>query len=99
MNRPIGQVEPVRSLSSPVLTALFASFLSLSTEIFTTGLFAQGDKIVRMQTLNVRDILYILTGGSNTLALMRDEGTVLVDTKPPGWGRAILDNLEAVSDK
>jgi glyoxylase-like metal-dependent hydrolase (beta-lactamase superfamily II) len=52
-----------------------------------------------MQTLNVRDILYILTGGSNTLALMRDEGTVLVDTKPAGWGRAILDNLEAVSDK
>jgi glyoxylase-like metal-dependent hydrolase (beta-lactamase superfamily II) len=24
---------------------------------------------------------------------------VLVDTKPPGWGRAIADNLEAVSDK
>jgi glyoxylase-like metal-dependent hydrolase (beta-lactamase superfamily II) len=63
------------------------------------ALLAQGDKIVRMQTLNVRDILYILTGGSNTLALMRDEGTVLVDTKPPGWGGAIRDNLEAVSDK
>ncbi len=60
---------------------------------------AQGDKIVRMQTLNVRDILYVLTGGSNTLALMRDDGVVLVDTKPPGWGRAIRDNIEAVSDK
>jgi cyclase len=61
--------------------------------------YAQGDKIVRMQTLNVRDILYVLTGGSNTLALMRDDGVVLVDTKPPGWGRAIRDNIEAVSDK
>jgi glyoxylase-like metal-dependent hydrolase (beta-lactamase superfamily II) len=60
---------------------------------------AQADKIVRMQTLNVRDILYVLTGGSNTLALMRDEGVVLVDTKPPGWGRSIRDNIEAVSDK
>ena len=63
------------------------------------AVLAQGDKIVRMQTLNVRDILYVLTGGSNTLALMRDEGVLLVDTKPPGWGRAIRDNIEAVSDK
>ena len=62
-------------------------------------LLAQGDKIVRMQTLNVRDILYILTGGSNTLALMRDEGVLLVDTKPAGWGRAILDNIESVTDQ
>ena len=52
-----------------------------------------------MQTLNVRDILYILTGGSNTLALMRDEGVLLVDTKPAGWGRAILDNIESVTDQ
>ena len=61
--------------------------------------YAQDAKVVRMQTLNVRDILYVLTGGSNTLALMRDEGIVLVDTKPAGWGRAILDNIEAVSDR
>jgi len=63
------------------------------------ALLAQGDKIVRMQTLNVRDILYVLTGGSNTLALMRDDGVVLVDTKPPGWGRSILDNIESVTDQ
>jgi glyoxylase-like metal-dependent hydrolase (beta-lactamase superfamily II) len=65
----------------------------------TPGLLAQGDKIVKMQTLNVRDILYVLTGGSNTLALMRDEGVVLVDTKPTGWGKSIRDNIDAVSDK
>src|SRR5690242_7018856 len=41
-------------------------------------------KIVKMQTLNVRDILYVLTGGGgNTLALMRDDGVVLIDTKLP----------------
>src|SRR5882762_5251238 len=57
-------------------------------------------KIVRMQTLNVRDILYILTGGGgNTLALMRDDGVVLIDTKRPGWGRPILDTIQAVTDK
>lgn len=57
-------------------------------------------RIVRMQTLNVRDILYVLTGGGgNALALMRDEGVVLIDTKMPGWGRPVLDAIGAVTDK
>src|SRR5262245_52693354 len=57
-------------------------------------------KTVRMQTLNVRDILYVLTGGGgNTLALMRDDGVVLIDTKLPGWGRSILETIQAVTDK
>src|SRR5882762_5979425 len=57
-------------------------------------------KIVRMQTLDVRDILYILKGGGgNTLALMRDDGVVLIDTKLPGWGRSLLETIEAVTDK
>jgi len=59
----------------------------------------QDRRVVRMQTLNVRDILYVLTGGSNTLALMRDDGVLLVDTKPPGFGQAILDNIQGVTDK
>jgi len=57
------------------------------------------DRIVRIQTLDVRDILYLLTGGSNTLALMRDEGVLLVDTKPAGWDRPILDAIRAVTDR
>ena len=57
-------------------------------------------RIIRMQTLNVRDILYVLTGGGgNTLALMRDDGVVLIDTKLPGWGRSILETIQAVTDK
>jgi cyclase len=57
-------------------------------------------KIVRMQTLNVRDILYVLTGGGgNTLALMRDDGVVLIDTKLPGWGKSILETIQSVTDK
>jgi cyclase len=58
-----------------------------------------GDKVVRMQTLNVRDILYVLMGGSNTLALMRDEGVLLIDTKPPGWEKATLAAIQQVTDK
>jgi glyoxylase-like metal-dependent hydrolase (beta-lactamase superfamily II) len=59
-----------------------------------------GTRVVRMQTLNVRDILYVLTGGGgNSLALMRDDGVVLIDTKLPGWGRAIMTAIEAVTDK
>lgn len=74
---------------------------SLALACLCTGLAAQtpDPKAIRMQTLNVRDILYVLTGGSNTLALMRDEGAVVIDTKPPGWGKGILANIEAVSDK
>jgi glyoxylase-like metal-dependent hydrolase (beta-lactamase superfamily II) len=73
----------------------------LAAVLLAVGVSAQAPdpKAIRMQTLNVRDILYVLTGGSNTLALMRDEGVLLVDTKPPGWGKGILDNIQAVSDK
>ena len=60
----------------------------------------QGTKVVKIQTLNVRDILYLLTGGGgNTLALMRDDGVVVIDTKRPGWGRPILDAAQAVTDR
>src|SRR5207244_13361133 len=60
----------------------------------------QGPKVVTMQTMNVRDILYLLTGGGgNTLALMRDEGVVLIDTKLPGWGQPMLDAITSVTDK
>ena len=49
----------------------------------------QDERVVEIDTLNVRDVLYHLWGGgANTLALI-DEingGVVLVDTKRPGWG-------------
>jgi glyoxylase-like metal-dependent hydrolase (beta-lactamase superfamily II) len=57
-------------------------------------------KVVRVQTLNVRDILYVLTGGGgNSLALTRDDQTVLIDTKTAGWGRPLSDAVLAVTDK
>jgi cyclase len=57
-------------------------------------------KIVEINTLNVRDTVYNLSGnGSNTLALIDEfeEGVTLIDTKSPGWGQPVLDALEPVT--
>lgn len=59
---------------------------------------AQDDaRQVRLVSLDVSDNLYLLRGGgTNILALVRDDGVVLVDTLGAGWGpatRAALDNL------
>lgn len=63
------------------------------------ALHAQEARSVKMQTLNVRDILYVLTGNNNILALMRDEGVLLVDAKPAGWGKLVVDNIQSVTDQ
>ena len=63
--------------------------------------FAQTERVVEIDTLNVRDVLYHLGGGGgNGLALI-DEingGVVLIDTKPPGWGEAVREVIEQVTD-
>src|SRR6266478_9744006 len=60
----------------------------------------QGPRRVRMRTLRPGDVLYVLLGGGgNTLALMREDGVVVIDTKLPGWGRPILDAIQAVIDR
>jgi cyclase len=78
----------------PLITSLVA-VTSLSA-----GAQGRSAQPIRMQTLSVYDILYVLTGnGGNTLALMRDDGVVLIDTKNPGSGKALQENIESVSDK
>ena len=48
----------------------------------------------------VKDNLYMITGGGgNTAAFVTDDGVVVVDTKNPGWGDAILDKIRTVTDK
>jgi glyoxylase-like metal-dependent hydrolase (beta-lactamase superfamily II) len=82
---------------------VFCAFVVLGT-LASAAVQSQGQgaaaKVVQVQTLDVRDILYILKGGGgNTLALMRDDGVVLVDTKLPGWGRPLLQAIQTVTDK
>lgn len=54
-------------------------------------------KVVRLESLDVSDNVYLLRGGgTNILALIGETGVVLVDTLGPGWGaatRGALDNL------
>jgi glyoxylase-like metal-dependent hydrolase (beta-lactamase superfamily II) len=60
----------------------------------------QDARDVRLRTLNPLDILYVIIGGGgNSLALMRDDGVVLIDTKLPGWGRSIRDAIEDATDR
>ncbi len=57
----------------------------------------------------VKDNLYIVTGsgvanrdafsGGNVAVLVTDAGVVIVDTKLPGWGQAIVDRIKTVTDK
>ena len=48
----------------------------------------------------VRDNLFMITGGGgNTAAFITARGVVLVDTKDPGWGPAIMDKVRTVTDK
>ena len=57
-------------------------------------------RVVKMQTLDVSDNLYLLTGGGgNTLALATADGVVLIDTKLAGWGQPILESVKAVTDQ
>jgi glyoxylase-like metal-dependent hydrolase (beta-lactamase superfamily II) len=48
----------------------------------------------------VKDNLYMITGGGgNTAAFVTDGGVVVVDTKLVNWGGAILDMIRTVTDK
>jgi len=49
----------------------------------------------------VRDNLFMIKGGGgNTAAFITaNRGVILVDTKDPGWGPAIMDKVRSVTDK
>src|SRR2546422_7875147 len=69
---------------------------------------AQPD-ITGIKLVKVRDNLYIITGGrerpaeggvaGNTTVLIADSGVVLVDTKYPGYGKTILDQVKSITSK
>jgi glyoxylase-like metal-dependent hydrolase (beta-lactamase superfamily II) len=49
---------------------------------------------------NVRDNLYVIPGaGGNTTVFVTQHGVVLVDTKLPNNGEAILNQMRGVTDK
>ncbi len=80
-----------------VLGALFAvGALSLGVAAYQGQ--PQGPKTVEVE--KVRDNLYMLKGGGgNTAVFVASNGVVVVDTKLPGWGQPILDEIKKLTDK
>ncbi len=70
--------------------------------------WAQQD-VIGLHLTKVKDNLYVITGGrqmpndggiaGNTTVFIADAGVVLVDTKYPGFGKAILDQVRSVTSK
>jgi len=63
-----------------------------------------------MRIEKVKDTLYVVTGGrglgeqsnavaGNSTVFVADSGVVLIDTKFPGLGRPILDQIKTVTNK
>lgn len=76
------------------------SLIAIAFLLMTTASGQEERKTVRLRTLNPGDVLYVmLDGGGNSLALIGDPDIVLVDSKSPGWGKAILEAVNAVSDE
>ena len=58
----------------------------------------QGPPVAEIE--KVKDNLYMITGGGgNTAAFITEAGVVLVDTKLPNWGSAIMDKVKTVTNK
>jgi cyclase len=53
-----------------------------------------------LEVQKVKDNLFMITGGGgNTAVFITDKGVVVVDTKVPGTGPAILEKVKSVTDK
>ena len=80
---------------------------ALSMAVARTEGQAAAPKVIDIEKL--RDNLYVLTSstvgnpatfsGGNVAVLVTDAGVVLVDTKLPGWGQAMLDKIKTVTNK
>jgi glyoxylase-like metal-dependent hydrolase (beta-lactamase superfamily II) len=81
------------------LTALVAAgSLSLGVAAFQQAPAGAAPKVVEVEKL--RDNLWMLKGGGgNTAVFVRSDGITVVDTKNPGWGQPILDQIKKLSDK
>src|SRR5437879_4928701 len=54
----------------------------------------------QLEIQKVKENLYMITGnGGNTGIFITDRGVVIVDTKIPGTGQAILEKIKGVTNK
>jgi glyoxylase-like metal-dependent hydrolase (beta-lactamase superfamily II) len=61
----------------------------------------QEPRSVTIQSMDVRENLYVISGGGgHTAALVTEaNGVVLVDTKLAGWGQSILEAVQAITSE
>ncbi len=61
----------------------------------------QEPRTVTIQSMDVRENLYVISGGGgHTAALVTEaNGVVLVDTKLAGWGQSILEAVQAITSQ
>ena len=66
-----------------------------------SGLPIQEPGTVTIQSMDVRENLYVISGGGgHTAALVTEaNGVVLVDTKLAGWGQSILEAVQAITSE
>ena len=76
-------------------TLIAAGALSLAASAYQQP---PAPKVVGVEKL--RDNLFMLTGGGgNTAVFVGTNGVVVVDTKNPGWGQPILDQIKKLTTK
>ena len=83
-----------------VLGALFAAgALSMSVAAVQQPPGGQPQaRVVEVEQL--RNNLYVMRGGGgNSAVFITANGVVVVDTKNPGWGQPLLDQIKTVTDK
>ena len=61
----------------------------------------QEPRTVTIQSMDVRENLYVVSGGGGHTAVLVTEtdGVVLVDTKLAGWGQSILEAVQAITSQ
>lgn len=56
-------------------------------------------KELRLQLISVGGIVYqLMGGGGSSLVLIREDNVVLIDSKPHGWGTAVLEAVARLTD-
>ena len=79
-------------------TMLLGVLLAIGVVGIVAGQAPQQPNVAEIE--KVRDNLFMIKGGGgNTAAFITARGVVLVDTKDPGWGPAIMDKVRTVTDK
>ena len=80
-------------------TMLLGVLLAMGVVGVVAGQAPQQPNVAEIE--KVRDNLFMIKGGGgNTAAFITaSRGVILVDTKDPGWGPAIMDKVRSITDQ